>query len=626
MMNHFEIIVIGGGHAGLEAAVAAANMGCSVGLLTMDKHAIGRMSCNPAIGGTAKGHLVREVDALGGVMGKIADKTGIQFRMLNKSKGPAVWSPRCQSDRKLYSEEAYNIANSTNNLSIVEANITRILIENKKIIGVGTIDNKDFTCSALILSSGTFLNGKMHIGLTSTKGGRFGEQPSTGITQSLIDLGFESGRLKTGTPPRLKKDSINWDILEEQPGDKNPQPFSYSTDLSKFPFLPQLSCHITYTNMKVHKILEKGFEQSPMFTGRIKGIGPRYCPSIEDKIVRFADKEKHQLFLEPEGLDSEQIYVNGFSSSLPEEIQFEALKNIKGLEECEMIRPGYAVEYDFFPPHQVDLTLETKLIEGLYFAGQINGTSGYEEAAAQGILAGINAANKIQGKPNFVLKRSEAYIGVLIDDLVNKSTEEPYRMFTSRAEYRLLLRQDNADRRLSSYGFNFNLIDENKNKKIAEREILINECIKLFHNIKIHARDINNLLEKNNSPLLDSTGSIAKLSKRAELNLKDLIQFIDVNTHKIVKNLVSDKIAFEQVEIELKYEGYIKRQQELINKFEKYESANIPLSLNYLTLNALSAEGKEKLNRIKPRSIGQASRISGVTPSDISILLVYLKK
>ncbi len=625
-MNHFDIIVIGGGHAGLEAAVASSNMGCSVGLLTMDKYAIGRMSCNPAIGGTAKGHLVREIDALGGVMGKIADKTGIQFRMLNKSKGPAVWSPRCQSDRKLYSEEAYNIASSTNNLSIVEANVTGILVENKKVKGVCTIDNKEFTCSALILSSGTFLNGKMHIGLSTTTGGRFGEQPATGITQSLIDLGFESGRLKTGTPPRLKGDSINWDVLEVQPGDENPQPFSYSTDISKFPFLPQLSCHITYTDVNVHKILEKGFEQSPMFTGRIKGIGPRYCPSIEDKIVRFADKEKHQLFLEPEGLNSEQIYVNGFSSSLPAEIQFEALRNIKGLEECEMVRPGYAVEYDFFPPHQVDLTLETKLIKGLYFAGQINGTSGYEEAAAQGIIAGINAGRKIQNKHAFILKRSEAYIGVLIDDLVNKSTEEPYRMFTSRAEYRLLLRQDNADRRLSNYGFNFNLIDENKNKKIAEREKLINKCIELFHNIKIHARDVNKLLEKKNSPLIDSTGTIAKLSKRAEIDLKDLIQFVDLDKYKIVKNLLDDKIAFDQVEIELKYEGYIKRQYELIKKFEKFESAVIPLSLNYLTLNALSAEGKEKLNRIKPRSIGQASRISGVTPSDISILLVYLKK
>jgi len=395
-MKHFDIIVIGGGHAGLEAAVSSARMGCYVGLLTMDEHAIGRMSCNPAIGGTAKGHLVREIDALGGIMGKIADKTGVQFRMLNKSKGPAVWSPRCQSDRKLYSEEAYNIANSINNLSIVKANVNRLLVEDKKIVGVLTIDNVTYTCNALILSSGTFLNGKMHTGLTTTTGGRFGEQPATGITQSLIDFGFESGRLKTGTPPRLNKDSINWKILEEQPGDENPQPFSFETDLSHFPFLPQLNCHITYTDPIVHKILEKGFEQSPMFTGRIKGIGPRYCPSIEDKIVRFADKEKHQLFLEPEGLDTDEIYVNGFSSSLPAEVQLEALHNIKGLEECKMIRSGYAVEYDFFPPHQVDLTLETKIIEGLYFAGQINGTSGYEEAAAQGLVAGINAANKIQ--------------------------------------------------------------------------------------------------------------------------------------------------------------------------------------------------------------------------------------
>ena len=395
-MKQFDVIVIGGGHAGLEAAVAAAKIGCSVGLLTMEEHAIGRMSCNPAIGGTAKGHLVREIDALGGVMGIIADRTGIQFRMLNKSKGPAVWSPRCQSDRELYSKEAYKVASTTDNLSIVEANVNKIITDNNTIKGVLTNDNIEYGCSALILSSGTFLNGKMHTGLSTTIGGRFGEQPATGITQSLIGLGFETGRLKTGTPPRLKKESINCDILEEQPGDKIPQPFSYSTDISKFPFLPQLSCYITYTNVEVHKILEKGFEQSPMFMGRIQGVGPRYCPSIEDKIVRFSDKEKHQLFIEPEGLDSDQVYLNGFSSSLPAEIQLEAMHKIKGLEKCEMVRPGYAVEYDFFPPHQVDLTLETKLIKGLYFAGQINGTSGYEEAAAQGLVAGINAANKIK--------------------------------------------------------------------------------------------------------------------------------------------------------------------------------------------------------------------------------------
>ena len=398
-MKKFDIIVVGGGHAGIEAASAGARMGCSVGLVTMDRFALGRMSCNPAIGGTAKGHLVREIDALGGIMGLISDRTGIQFRMLNKSKGPAVWSPRCQSDRKLYSEEAYGVISPTQNLEIVEESVVEVLTENKKVIGVKTASGEEIFCKALVLSAGTFLNGLMHTGLNKTSGGRFGEQPAIGITESLAKLGFEYGRLKTGTPPRLKKDSINWNILDEQPGDENPQPFSHHTDLSQFPFLPQISCHITYTDKEVHKILEKGFAQSPLFTGLIKGVGPRYCPSIEDKIVRFADKERHQLFLEPEGLDADQIYLNGFSSSLAEEIQLEALHKIVGLEEVEMIRPAYAVEYDFFPPQQVDLTLETKLIEGLYFAGKTrNGTSGYEEAAAQGLIAGINAALKVQVK------------------------------------------------------------------------------------------------------------------------------------------------------------------------------------------------------------------------------------
>ena len=624
-MKNYDVIVIGGGHAGIEAACSAANMGCSVGLLTMDRYAIGRMSCNPAIGGTAKGHLVREIDALGGKMGGISDKTGIQFRMLNKSKGPAVWSPRCQSDRKLYSEEAYRVVNSTDNLEIVEASVVEVLSEDGKIKGVKTGDGEEVLCKALVLSSGTFLNGLMHTGLTSTNGGRFGEKPATGITESLLKLGFESGRLKTGTPPRLKKDSINWDILEVQPGDKKPQPFSHFTDKSKFPELPQVVCHITYTDPEVHKILEKGFEDSPMFTGRIKGVGPRYCPSIEDKIVRFADKERHQLFLEPEGLDSDLIYVNGFSSSLSGEIQLEALHKIKGLENCEMVRPGYAVEYDFFPPHQVDLTLETKLIKGLYFAGQINGTSGYEEAAAQGLIAGINAAAKIKGLPEFVLKRSEAYIGVLIDDLVNKSTEEPYRMFTSRAEHRLLLRQDNADRRLMGYGHGLGLISKEDHERVIENEKLISKSLELFAKTKLHARDINPLLKSRGLNGIDSTETISKLCKRPELTLKELISINHIGEETVVKNLLSNSIALEQVEIELKYEGYIKRQYETVGRLEKYEETNIPLTLNYLTLKSLSAEGREKLNKVKPRSIGQASRISGVTPSDISILLVYLK-
>ncbi len=624
MIKKFDIIVVGGGHAGIEASSAAARMGCSVGLFTMDRSALGRMSCNPAIGGTAKGHLVCEIDALGGEMGKIADRSGIQFRMLNKSKGPAVWSPRSQNDRKLYSVEATKIISAIENLELVEESVIQIILEGKKLVGVKTASGKEFYCKALILSSGTFLNGLMHTGLKAVKGGRFGEQPATGITESLVEAGFVAGRLKTGTPPRLKKDSINWDVLEEQPGDEFPQPFSHFTDKSDFPYLPQLSCYITYTDQSVHKTLEKGFDQSPMFTGLIKGVGPRYCPSIEDKIVRFADKERHQLFLEPEGLDSDLIYLNGFSTSLPEEIQLEALHKIRGLENVEMVRPGYAVEYDFFPPHQVDLTLETKLVEGLFFAGQINGTSGYEEAAAQGIIAGINAALKIQSRPEFVLKRSEAYIGVLIDDLVSKSTDEPYRMFTSRAEHRLLLRPDNADRRLFKYGYEFGLIPKEIYNEFKEREVLIQSGIDFCSNTKINFKNINEFLAERGSSLVDSSETISKICKRPEIRLKDLLQSNGFD-NKIVKQLINDKKALEQVEIELKYEGYIKRQFETVEKLERYENVKIPLTLNYYEIKQLSAEGREKLAKFKPRSIGQASRISGVTPSDISVLLIYLK-
>jgi tRNA uridine 5-carboxymethylaminomethyl modification enzyme len=624
-MKKYDVIVVGGGHAGIEAASAAANMGCSVGLITMDRYAMGRMSCNPAIGGTAKGHLVREIDALGGMMGKIADRTGIQFRMLNKSKGPAVWSPRCQSDRKLYSEEAYRVISENKNITIVEDSVTGIIVENKKVTGVKTKSGSEYNCTTLILSSGTFLNGLMHTGFKTASGGRFGEKPATGITESLVNLGFTAARLKTGTPPRLNKHSINFDILEEQPGDKVPQPFSHFTDINSFPFLPQVSCFITYTDENVHKELERGFDESPLFTGRIKGVGPRYCPSIEDKIVRFKDKLKHQLFLEPEGLNNDLIYLNGFATSLPAEVQLEAVHKIKGLEEAEMVRHGYAVEYDFFPPHQVDLTLETKLIEGLYFAGQINGTSGYEEAGAQGLIAGINAACKVLGKPEFVLKRNEAYIGVLIDDLVTKSTEEPYRMFTSRAEYRLLLRQDNADRRLYKYGNMLGLISDELCTELLDKENLINESVKLFNNIKVHARDVNPFLEMKGFPGIDSTETISKLCKRPDLSLKEILNLNGAAEYPVVQELLKNESAIEQVEIELKYEGYLKRQMETIEKLGKYESVDIPLTLNYLMIKALSTEGRERLNKVKPRTIGQASRISGVTPSDISILLVYLK-
>lgn len=624
-MRSFDVIVAGAGHAGIEAATSAALMGCSVALITMDKHAIGRMSCNPAIGGSAKGHLVHEVDALGGMMGLIADRTGIQFRTLNKSKGPAVWAGRCQSDRKLYSEEAERVVNTVPNLEIIEGTVISAIQENKKIIGAITNSGEEIVCKALIVCSGTFLNGLMHTGFTSTKGGRYGEPPAVGLTESLVAMGFESGRLKTGTPARLKKQSINWDVLEEQPGDKNPKPFSLRTPKEEFPYQPQVSCYITYTDKNVHKILEKGFDRSPLFTGLIAGVGPRYCPSIEDKVVRFADKERHQLFLEPEGLDSDLIYINGFSSSLPAEIQFEALRSIKGLEEVEMVRPGYAVEYDYFPPHQIDLTLETKLVEGLYFAGQINGTSGYEEAAGQGLVAGINAALKIQKRKEFVLTRNEAYIGVLIDDLVGKSTNEPYRMFTSRAEHRLLLRQDNADRRLLKYGFEFGLIPKEQYDDLIKREILITKSIEYLKNTRITPGEINPILQKKEIALLDNSELLGKLVKRPELTLLELLSAIPENKDKIIEDLKNDEAAIEQVEIELKYEGYIQRQQELVEKMEKLEKINIPLNFNYNNIKTMSAEGREKLIKVKPRSIGQASRISGVTPSDISVLLVYLR-
>ena len=512
------------------------------------------------------------------------------------------------------------------NITIIEKGVTGIVTEGDRVSGIVASDGSFSSANAVVLCSGTFLNGLMHTGHTQTSGGRFGEKPAIGVTESLTSLGFIAGRLKTGTPPRLNKNTIDWSQLLEQPGDENPQPFSFRTDKSNFPILPQLSCYITYTDPDVHKILEKGFADSPLFTGLIKGVGPRYCPSIEDKIVRFADKTKHQLFLEPEGLDSDLIYLNGFSSSLPADIQFEAVRKLPGLQNVEMVRPGYAVEYDYFPPHQVDSTLETKRIGGLYFAGQVNGTSGYEEAAAQGLVAGINAALKILGRGEFALKRSDAYIGVLIDDLVTKSTDEPYRMFTSRAEHRLLLRQDNAYTRLAHFGFDFGLISQEENNIFDKHKTLFYRGVSFAGSFRLPPATINPLLlEKGSSPV-SSSEPLSKLCKRPDVNLVELLAFVDPNDFPEISGINQTPDLITQIETHLKYEGYIKRQQEAIDKLGKYEDLKIPLDFDYLGLKALSTEGREKLNSVKPRSVAQASRISGVTPSDISILLVYLKR
>jgi tRNA uridine 5-carboxymethylaminomethyl modification enzyme len=613
-MKDFDIIVVGGGHAGIEAASASARMGLSVALVTMDPYKIGLMSCNPAIGGLAKGQLVREIDALGGEMGKIIDSSGIHFKMLNKSKGPAVWSPRAQADRKDYVEVARERLRRIRKLEIIKGSANDIILKDNKIQGVCLENGERISSKAVILTTGTFLNGVIHIGLKNFNSGRAGEKPALGITETLVEAGFEAGRLKTGTPPRILKQSVNFDTFEEQKPDDPPIPFSYTTHKID---RKQISCFIGHTNSRTHNVLREGFDQSPMFIGRIKSVGPRYCPSIEDKINRFAHKESHQLFLEPEGYTNPEIYVNGFATSLPEHIQKKALTTIPGLEKVEIVRLGYAIEYDFFPPDQLKFTLETKQIRGLYFAGQINGTSGYEEAAAQGIIAGINAASKIQKSEPIRLSRSEAYIGVLIDDLINKSTLEPYRMFTSRAEFRLLLRQDNADLRLGKYGKEKGLLSKAEIDHVDQKKQQIKDLKKTVEKTNLDP-DLFNKAFLHKSSALKQAERLESLTRRPEIELGELLDLFQINHYS--------QEAVQEVAFNIKYEGYIKRNQALIDRFYQSENKTIPNAFNYSEIESLSTEGREKLEKIKPESFGQASRISGVSPADLSILLIYLER
>lgn len=617
--KEYDVIVVGGGHAGAEATAAAANMGSSTLLVTMNLQTIGQMSCNPAMGGIAKGQIVREIDALGGYSGIVTDKSAIQFKMLNKSKGPAMWSPRAQNDRMRFAEEWRMALENTPNADFYQEMVNGLLIEGDKVVGVKTSLGLEIRAKSVVLTNGTFLNGLIHIGEKQLGGGRAGEKAATGITEQLVDLGFDSGRMKTGTPPRVDGRSLDYSKMIPQPGDDVPEKFSYlNTPILK----TQRNCHMTHTSKLVHDLLREGFDRSPMFNGRIQSLGPRYCPSIEDKINRFADKDSHQIFVEPEGWNTVEVYVNGFSTSLPEDVQYKALKSVKGFENVKFFRPGYAIEYDYFPPTQLKHTLETKLVKNLYFAGQINGTTGYEEAASQGLMAGINAHLKINGKEPFILKRDEAYIGVLVDDLITKGTEEPYRMFTSRAEYRTLLRQDNADLRLTPKGYEIGLAKEERLRRMEEKMNKSENFVNFFKKTSFTTEEINPILESLDSALVKQSDKLFKVFSRPKVTMDHMLQLDTVS--EFVKENELDSEVLEQTEIQVKYSGYIAKEKMNADKLQRLENVRIPDNFDYSKLKSLSYEAREKLESIQPVTISQASRISGVSPADISVLLVYL--